>query len=195
MIRINLAKTHGYTSGGTAATESAPSAFAGAGPHPVVKIGAMLLLAMLVYGYEAYNISQLNFIYQQEQQKADAIKKEVDQFGSVKSVVDDLLKEKSKLNEQLEVIRKISQKRAFKLQAITMVQRGLTDDLWLTEMLVEQNNINFKGLSRSPSSVQEIIQNLQKAQFVQTAENRGISRKKVDNDELNAFEINVTVKN
>ncbi len=197
MIRVNLAKTHNYTSAGTqtAIAMDQAAAMSQAGPHPAVKVAVILIMPILLYGYESYTLTQKNMTLTREKAKAEQIEAEVSQFGSVKSVVEDLVKEKNKLNEQLSVIQKISQKRAFKLQAIQVVQRSMLDDLWLDEMIVDQSVLNFKGYSRTPTSVQEIVNNLSSSDFIVSAFNKKMERVKLGKDDLNTFEIEAKVKN
>ncbi len=197
MIRVNLAKTHNYTSAGTqtAIAMDMAAASASGAPHPAVKVAVMLIMPILLYGYQSYNITQKTMVFQREKAKAEKAEAEVSQFGSVKAVVEDLVKEKEKLNEQLTVIKKISQKRAFKLQAIKIVQKSMLDDLWLDELIVNQSVLSFKGYSRSPTSVQEIVENLSRSDFITQAFNRKMERRKVGKDDLNTFEIEARVKN
>ncbi len=197
MIRVNLAKTHNYTSTGTqtAIAMDQAAAMSLSGPHPAVKVALMVIMPILLYGYESYNLTQKNIVLSREKAKAQQVEAEVSQFGSVKSVVEDLVKEKEKLDEQLTVIKKISQKRAYKLQAIQVVQRSLLDDLWLDEMVVDQSTLNFKGFSRSPTSVQEIVQNLTSHDFILSAFNKKMERVKSGKENLNSFEIEAKVKN
>lgn len=197
MIRVNLAKTHNYTSAGTqtAIAMDLASASAAGGPHPAVKVAVIIIMPILLYGYQSYTITQKNLVFQREKAKAEQIEAEVSQFGSVKSVVEDLVKEKEKLNEQLTVIKKISQKRAFKLKAIQIVQRSMLDDLWLDELVVDQSVLNFKGYSRSPTSVNEIVRNLSGSDFITSAYNKKMERVTLGKDDLNTFEIEAKVKN
>jgi Tfp pilus assembly protein PilN len=197
MIRINLGKTHSYTSSSTqtAVALDQAAAMAQVGPHPSVKVFVMVIFPLLLFGYQTYNIAQKEKVLIRETAKAKQIEAEVAEFGSVKNVVEDLAKEKEKLSKQLSVIKKISQKRAYKLQAIKVVQRSLLDDLWLEEMTVDRSTLIFQGLSRSPSSVQEIVDNLLRSEFVVQAFNKKMERTTLGGEDLNSFEIEAQVKN
>lgn len=198
MIKVNLAKTHNYASAGTqtaiAMDQAAAMSSAGA-PHPAVKIALILIMPILLYAYESYTITQKGLELARVRQQVEQIEAEISQFGSVKSVVEDLSKEKARLTEQLNVIQKISQKRAYKLQAIEVVQQSLLEDLWLDEMIVDQSTLNFRGHSRSPSSVQEIVENLSKNEFILSAFSKEMKRDRIGQEDLNAFEIEAKVKN
>lgn len=194
MIRVNLAKSHNYTATGTQTAIAMDQAMLAAGPHPAVKVLVMLILPILLYGYESYNISRLSAIARTEEAKDQKIQRTVSEFGSVKAVVEGLVKEKQRLNEQLRVIKKISQKRAYKLRAVEEVQKSLTEDLWLNELVVDENLLEFKGISRTASSVQEIVKNIGKNDFIESAESREIKRIKIDKESFNTFDIVVRVK-
>lgn len=197
MIRINLAKTHNYTSSGTqtAIAMDQAAALASGGPHPAVKIAIMIILPIILYIYESYNITQKSIELAKVQTQVQQIEAEVAQFGSVKTVVEDLVKERNKLNEQLSVIQKISQKRAFKLKAINQIQVSLLDDLWLEQLTVDQSVMDFQGLSRSPTSINEIVENLNKNDFIESAFNKEMNRKKIGKEVLQQFNIEARIKN
>lgn len=199
MIRINLARSNNYSSGAAAAAAGggldAGGIVVSGMPHPGIKVAAMLIFVILVYGYETYTLSLLMSDLEVEQKKAAEVKRQVDELGSVKAVVEDLIKEKDRLNEQLKVIRKISQKRAYKLLAIEKVQAGITEDLWLEELTVSENEMVFSGITRSTSSVQEIVSNISRSEFVESAATQEIKRTEIDNETFNTFQILVKVKN
>lgn len=196
MIKVNLAKTHSYASTGTqtaialdqAMAESAEAA------HPGVKIVLMLVATVLLITYEKYNISHLESQLAEKEQLAQEIQSEIEKYGSVTTVVQDLIKEKQRLNEQLAIIADISKKRAFKLKAIKLVQESVLEDLWLSELIVDDSQLIFKGLSRTPTSVQRIVKTLGNTDFVEKAMNRELTRTTVGKEKLNAFDIEVTVK-
>jgi Tfp pilus assembly protein PilN len=195
MIRINLAKTQSYVSAGTQPTSTMDLTKIGlAGNGDVVaKVVGLLLFTIALIVYEKYNLSivktQLNRISVQVQE----VEQEISEYGAVESAIENLTKEKEKVNEQLAVIQKISQKRAFKLQAIIKVQSSLPDDLWLKELLVADNRLSFIGYSRSPSSVQAIVKGLTDMDIVQSAINKELSRVKLGDETLQKFEIEAEV--
>jgi hypothetical protein len=195
MIRINLAKTQSYISAGTQSTSTMDLTKIGlAGNGDVVaKVVGLLLFTIALIVYEKYNLSivktQLNRISVQVQE----VEQEISEYGSVESAIENLTKEKAKVNEQLAVIQKISQKRAFKLQAIIKVQSSLPDDLWLKELLVADNRLSFIGYSRTPSSVQAIVKGLTDMDIVQSAINKELSRVKLGDETLQKFEIEAEV--
>lgn len=194
MIKVNLAKTHNYTSRGTeTAIESDRVALAEGDVSPVAKVGCIVLFTILLIGYEKYKLSE-----KMDERKAIAVrlskvKQDIQNFGTVKNVIEDLVKERSKLNEQLRVIRKISQKRAFKLKTIKKVQESLPEDLWLKQLIISKETLMFEGYSRTPSSVQNIVAQLEKEEFVESAINTELKRSKIGEETVNEFQIEAVV--
>jgi Tfp pilus assembly protein PilN len=166
----------------------------GLGHTPAVKVIIIVILPILLYAYQLYNIGLKEAELASEQARSAQIQEEIKNFGATKAVVEGLIEERKKLNEQLEVIETISKKRAYKLQAIATLQKNLIDDLWLTELEVGKGEIVFKGLSRTPTSIQEIVENLNKLDLIETALNREQQRVTVDNKKFNSFEIVAKVK-
>lgn len=196
MIKVNLAKSQVMRADGTQvafAADAAAGRLPGA-PHPAVKILLVFIFPVLLYAYENYNISEKKKILIRVSAEAQKIEREVSEYGSLKVAVDNLVKEKKKLNSQLSVIEKISQKRAFKLEAIRKVQDSLLSDVWLNELVVDQNLIVFRGYARNPSSIQTIVQNLSENEVVESAMNRELLRVQLGTQQVNSFDIEVKVK-
>ena len=197
MIKINLAKTHSYKGAGTSTgiASISASAFSVDGElAPPAKIAIMAIFLILVIGYEKYQLGVKNEKLAQVNAELNNVRNESAKFGTVTNVIEDLIKEKKQLNEQLLIIQKISQKRAFKLQAIAKVQENIPEDLWLTEMSIKKNFITFKGLSQSPSSVQSVVAYLNASDFVDNAENQELKRESINGQVLNSFSIVAQVK-
>ncbi len=194
MIRVNLAKSHSFQSTGTQTAIAMDQASLAMGPHPVVKVILILIFPVLLYFYESYNLSEITKRYVQKQDELQQIQNEVTQFGSVSNVVGDLMKEKKQLDDQLAVIQKISQKRAFKLKAIQFIQESVLEDLWLKKMVVSDDSLEIEGFSITPTSVQKIVKTLSSAEFIEDGINQEIRRVQNNDGELNTFKILAKVK-
>ncbi len=194
MIRINLAKTHAYAGPSTQTAVRLDTPVA-QGQSQGLKIVSMILFLVLVIGYEKQQLSIKKANAAVSQNQLQAILAEIASFGSVTSIIEELEKEKKKVDEKLGVIESISKKRAFKLGIIMIMQENLPDDLWLEEMVVDKDLIHFKGLSRSPASIQQIVKKLEDNNFVKSAVNNELSRFKDGEDELQKFTIEARVKN
>ena len=197
MIRVNLAKTHNYSSTGTQtaiAMDQASASLASGQANLIAKVALMLASTLLLYLYQTYNISQLRVKLAVKNDQLAQIQAEVEKFGPVTQVVDNLLKERQRLDAQLEVLQKISKKRSSKLSTIRLVQESVVEDLWLKTMRVDQNILGFRGYSRTPTSVQQIVKNLQAADFIESAINKELKLEKKGKEELNSFDIEARVK-
>ena len=93
MIKVNLAKTHNYTSAGTQTSIAMDQMSMGSSgaPHPAVKIAIIIIMPFLLYGYESYNLAQKGIRLAQKQSEVAQMEAEVSQYGSVKTVVEDLV--------------------------------------------------------------------------------------------------------
>ena len=194
MIKVNLAKTHNYTSAGTQTAIAMDQAAMEAAPHPAVKVVLMLLATFCLYIYESYNLSQLRVRLAEKNEQVRQIQEEVKQFGSVSAVVDSLASERQKLNDQLTVIQNISKKRSYKLRGIKLFQENLLEDVWLSEMSITDKSLIFRGYSRTPTSVQQIVKNLMSNDFIESAINRDLKKVILGNEKLNSFDIEAKVK-
>ncbi len=197
MIKINLAKTQVYGGEGTQVAFAADLAAgrASGSPHPALKVLIILIFPIALYVYERFDLEAKRKVLIQISAQAQEIEKEVSEFGSLRTAVENLVKEKEKLTQQLSVIEQISQKRAFKLQAIRKVQDNLPDDLWINELVVDQDTVIFKGFSRSASSIQDMVGSLSKEEVVLSAKNRELTRVRKGMEEVNAFDVELRVRN
>lgn len=193
MIRINLAKTHAYATPASQTATTISDSPGRTGTHPGVKIFLMVIFVAGVIAFEKKELSGKRKALAVTQSQLQAQQAEIDKFGSVTAVIEELEKEKKKTQEQLSVIQAIAQKRVFKLDAIVKMQESVTDDLWLEELSVDKDEIFFKGFSRSPSSVQLVVKKLKESKYVLEADNIELSRDHTTPD-LQKFVIRVMVK-
>ena len=188
MIKINLAKasasipaeTHSVATGGLANFSPNDNA---------IKVVCMLVFIFILYAYQKYNISNKTQRFLTINVQATELQEQVTKFGPVTAVVEDLAKERKKLNQQMEVIQKISEKRAYKLGSIIALQESIPTDTWIEEMALKEGVINFKGYSRDPTSVQKIVSHLSELDFLESAVNKELSIKKIGKSEVHSFNI------
>ncbi|MCJ8277569.1 MAG: PilN domain-containing protein [Bdellovibrionales bacterium] len=193
MIKINLAKASASIT-----VEAQPLASGGlanfSASDNVVKVVLMLVFVIGLYSYESYTISEKKSRFYVVNNEAGELKQQVTKFGPVTAVVEDLAKERVKLNKQMEVIEKISKKRAFKLSSILELQKAIPVDSWVEEISVKENLIKFNGFSRDPRSVQQIVAHLQNLEFVDIATNKELSMQKIGKSEIHTFKIEVRTR-
>lgn len=194
MIRINLARNQNTVSAGTQTAVEMDYRGISTGPHPLLKVSMMLIFVVGLYFYSDYVVTRKKTLLLQVNEQASQIQKEGEALGSITNVVRELSTQKSELNKQLEVIRQISQKRAYKLETIRFLQNQMPNDLWIKEILMSQDKINFKGYSRSPFSIQKFVEDLSSRDYIEDALNKELSRERVEGEELNTFDIEAQVR-
>lgn len=191
MIKVNLSQVNGLATG---VTPQATSTSLNNTSEHAPKVLAIFALTFILFAYEKYDLSVRRGRLAAVQQQFQAIQAEVGQYGSIRTVVDGLAKEKEKLNKQLAIIQKISQKRAAKLNTILQLQKDLPLDLWLLTLTIDNFEANFKGHARTPTSVQELVQKLNGYEFLEQALNAEQKRVKVGSEEIQEFTIKAKVK-
>jgi Tfp pilus assembly protein PilN len=194
MIKVNLAKTSQYASRGTQTSIKIDSGSLRDSEKIISKVALILSFTIIIIFYERYNLNLKTNIQEKVKHELASIEQEIAQYGSVTTIIQDLAKEKEILNEQLLVIQKISQKRAYKLKTILKVQEGIPDDLWLKQLIIDKELVTFKGFSRTPTSVQLVVRRLSESIFVESAINQEMNRVKSGDDELQEFNIEARVK-
>ena len=197
MIRINLAKMDASapTPGIAAVSDSIGSGLSLPGTsNPFAKIGVVLVFPLLLYVWEQNQLSTKRSTLAKKTQSLNAIKSEVEKFGSVTSIVEDLKKERELLHGRLKVIKKISGKRALKIGALRDLQRIIPRDVWLEAVSFNDGEITFEGLSRTPSSVQVMAEQLVGSQFIASALPSELKRSQVGETTLHKFKIKAKVK-
>ena len=111
MIKINLAKSS--SPGAQAQVASAPILNTGGPTSPATKIIAILVFPIAIYMWEKQMLSSKKQALATKTKELDAVKAEVEKFGAVTSIVEDLKKERDNLASRLKVIQKISRKASF----------------------------------------------------------------------------------
>jgi Tfp pilus assembly protein PilN len=198
MIRINLAKSQSFTPNTAANTATAidlTQIGLNVGGTQFTKILAIVSVTLLILIYDMYATSVARAQLEVTSAQVQALELEITSYGEVDTVLEGLAKEKAKVNEQLVVIQNISKKRAFKVKTLMRLQESLPEDLWLNELKINNDQVVFVGYSRSPTSVQKIVKNLNEADFIQNAFNRELSRVKVGDEAIQKFEIEARMKN
>ena len=193
MIKVNLARMS--SAAAHVHVEQAVSAPGPAQPlHPLVKVLLIFIIPIGLYIWQDMIVSEKMARLQDSDAQLADIKTQVEKLGAVTSVVRSLSKEKDRLQEQLRVIGKISSKRAFKLRTINEMQGVLPDDCWLENVKIEKEKVFFKGYSRTPSSVQELVDSLEKLDFLASAYNQELKRANLGTAKVHEFNIIAEVK-
>ena len=191
MIRVNLAKvsSHGdeiEDSGGS----SIPSLdLEGVNQNSLVKLGLIFLFPLGLFFWEGHvnNGIKKNLIAKQAELRT--LEAEVAKFGSAATAVEDIKRERKRLHDRLSIIAKISSKRAYKIRTLEAMQKIIPKDCWLKEIKITKTQIELNGYSRSPSSVQSLVEKLSEMEFLSSVSNEGMVRKKLGDTNVSEFSI------
>ena len=179
MIRINLAKSNNFMN----AEEIGKSSDFFGGElslkfeqDHILKVLVMLTFIFALVGYEKYTLFNLKKSLQSSQAQVNEIQQKIDGFGNVGSVIEELIKEKEKMNAKLKVIEKISRRKTLKINSLLKIQEHLPEDMWLKTLSFKKKKLLFNGYSRKTSSIQKMVQRLNELKFVNLAVSKGIKR-------------------
>ena len=192
MIKVNLARLSGSAPvhAEAAVTASAPSR-----PTPLpLKLLLIFALPIGLYIWQDIVVSEKIKSMKSSEDRLVEIKAQVEKLGAVTAVVQGLSREKARLQKQLSVIGRISGKRAFKLKTISEAQKLIPEDCWFEEVSIAKGKVKFKGYSRTPSSVQKLVDELERLEFLSSAYNEELKRSRLGQANVHAFNIVAEVK-
>jgi len=166
MIRINLAKTSAFPSegeehasggGGGISLPSLGSINLSGSENPILKVALVLVFPLAVYIWEYQGLSGFRVDLAQKELELTQVANDIAQFGAAGEAIADVKIERDRLQKKLEVIAKISSKRAFKIRTLAKLQELIPQDCWLKEIDMKASQITFQGFARTPTSVQKTL--------------------------------------
>jgi len=93
------------------------------------------------------------------------LQKEAKSLDNIQKQVDALERLEKNLEDKLVVVKEIFKKRSNPMNVMLYIAKNTPDDLWLTEMLIENNTIQLKGESLGYKSIGLFIENLRNSIF------------------------------
>ena len=108
--------------------------------------------------------------------------------------IEEIQKERKLLQDRIEVIGKISSKRSFKIRTLAGLQKIIPGDCWLKEIQITKTEIVMQGYARTASSVQTLVEELGKFEFLSQVLNEGMTRKNLGETTVSEFNIIAKVK-
>jgi|GEM_PF-2277856 len=198
MIRINLAKTSAFPSegeehasggGGGISLPSLGSINLSGSENPILKVALVLVFPLAVYIWEYQGLSGFRVDLAQKELELTQVANDIAQFGAAGEAIADVKIERDRLQKKLEVIAKISSKRAFKIRTLAKLQELIPQDCWLKEIDMKASQITFQGFARTPTSVQIFVDQLSSLEFLTKVINTGVSRKTLGETTVHEFSI------
>ena len=93
------------------------------------------------------------------------LKKKKKSQQDIQDQIDSFLQKEKKLNNKLVVVKRIIKLKKNPLKILLYISKNIPEDLWLTSMSLENDNIALSGESNSYKSIGRFIENLKKATF------------------------------
>jgi hypothetical protein len=97
--------------------------------------------------------------------KYGEIQTETKALDNIQKQVDALERLEKNLQEKLVVVKEIFKKRSNPMNIMLYIAKNTPEDLWLTELMVENNIIQIKGESKDYKSIGLLIENLRNSIF------------------------------
>lgn len=190
MIKINLVKAGGVQS----------QAMAGFGPSAtdsqkqgLLKLGGMLLVPLLLFGFEAYHIPDLQSDLSSKQKllasltlKNDAAKGAVDEIKKFKD-------DQSKLQKQIDTLEGLRRERLKEVKVMDNLQKDIPEKVWLTKIDFQEAKIVISGLATADTELTSFMENLSASVFLHDVNLLRSSEQPSESGVLKKFDISCAV--
>ena len=195
MIRINLAKSSNFMNAGEAGKQV--DFFRGdidlkIDWSHIKKILVMFTFPVILIVYEKYNSFALKKSLQISAAGVNKLQQEINSFGEISSVIEELIKEKERMSVKLGIIKEISKKKTLKVKSLLEIQEKMPENLWLKEIVFEKDKVLFNGYSLKDSSVQKMVKGLKGVEFIESVANKDV--KKMENSDIDMYQFDMELK-
>lgn len=173
MIKVNLLKNRGSVAENTTQMDFEMTVQAsdklglgtGTSSDSLLKIVILLIPALLLYGYEKYNISQLEEKRTSISMRLQSLTSEIDSNKPVVQKAKEMQKEIKELEERIILIKNLSKVRLREIKAIDYLQNVIPDKVWFSELDFKDTNFEAKGFSVSDEALNRFIEGLEGKSF------------------------------
>lgn len=173
MIKVNLLKNRGSVAENTTQMDFEMTVQAsdklglgtGTSSDSLLKIVILLIPALLLYGYEKYNISQLEEERTSISMRLQSLTSEIDSNKPVVQKAKEMQKEIKELEERIILIKNLSKVRLREIKAIDYLQNVIPDKVWFSELDFKDTNFEAKGFSVSDEALNRFIEGLEGKSF------------------------------
>lgn len=126
----------------------------------LVKIGIAFIPLVLTLFYEAYEVGQKKESLEKLSQKVTAVKGQTSGLGKEIDAVKRFQEEKSKLDQQVDTIRKLSRERLQNVKAMSALQDIIPLKAWITDLRLEREKVSLNGFAIDGIVVSEFVKSL-----------------------------------
>lgn len=159
-----------------------------------LKLALIFIFPLGVYLWEGHHLKGIRAEFNNKNSELQVIKTEVSQYGSAAVAIEEIQRERKVLKDRIAVIGQISSKRAFKIQTLSSLQKIIPGDCWLRQIDINKKQIVLKGYARTASSVQSLVEQMGKFEFLSQVVNEGMTRKALGESIVSEFNIVAQVK-
>ncbi len=172
MIKTNLLTNHVSTESlevghGVSLSDNSSNGFSDES-ETIVKVVLILLVSGCLYGYQVYNIGNLDDVIRQKNAKISRGAADITKLRVEAGKSSELQNEIKKLNEKLNLLDSLSKKRLKELKALDFLQDNIPDGVWLNKITYDGTSVVLKGGAINDKELDVFVKNLDKSQYFKT---------------------------
>lgn len=195
MIKINLmSKSLVLNASSSAGQESGPAVVTDEIRNDAAKKFLLILLfPVILYGYEYYNIDNLQSSLRSEKRKLNEL---INQNANIAGLVDERRKieaDEATLLEQLKVIEELKKNRIKEVKILDGVQASIPERVWLSRIDYTKEKIVISGYTVSDGELSRFMDDLGKSIFLKEIALLKSSEVSSDRGAIKKFEISASV--
>jgi Tfp pilus assembly protein PilN len=93
------------------------------------------------------------------------LKKRVRKEGNIQKKIEELETEKQKFKKRFDVVKEIIKRKKNPMNIMLYISKNIPEDVWLKELIVEDDTITISGETNSYPSISTLIASLERATF------------------------------
>lgn len=134
-------------------------------------IGAYLL-TLLVPIYESQmdnNRLGINKIIEEKNLELNKVRQEGEKLEEIKIEIERFEQQERKLNEKLEVVKKIIKLRKNPMNMLYYLAKSIPEDVWVTKIAIQDDQMTISGESTSYKSIGQLIESFKSSIFFENS--------------------------
>jgi hypothetical protein len=131
----------------------------------IIAIALSYVPDFFIYDMFAERLQAIQAVITTHNQKYASIQKEAKSLDNIQKQVDALEKLEKSLEEKLVVVKQIFKMRSNPMNIMLYIAQNTPEDVWLTDLVIENNSVQIKGESKGYKSIGVFIENLRNSIF------------------------------
>ena len=161
MIRINLLRNVGMSTGGAAVQSASIAISPDLQKAAGIRLAVILLFPLAVFGYEKFNLSVLQGEVDKVNAQVTDINNQKAAFGSVAPKVERFTKEKKEIEKQADAVRELARSRLREVKTLDALQSFMPEQAWLSDLSIKGNVVVLNGFTLADDGVTRLIKALE----------------------------------